>query len=493
MAYLHSVGLLYSDLKPDNVIQTDAQVKLIDLGAVRHVDDMASPIFFTSGYGAPEIATDGPSVASDIYTVGRMLAVLSFDFAGYTKEFRHQLPTPQQVPLFSLFGSYYRLLRRATHPEPDRRFGSAEDMADQLIGVLREVLALGTREPRPGRSAVFGPEVRTFGAELVHSTSGNPAIPAPPDWADVINGLPVPQVDTDDPAAGLVGGLASTAGAAPAEMLAALRAAPPASMEAKLWRARALLELGELNQAGRELADAAALDAQGQPVPDVPYDWRISWSRGLLALAARRPRDARGAFEHVYDVVPGELAPKLALAVSAECCGDHFAAARLYELVWRTDRSFVTAAFGLARTYLALGDRTGALEVLESVPDRSSHYIAAQMAVVAARTSWTPPERLTERDLVDAGLRVERLNLDAERRAKLAADVLTAAVGWVRAGRPNMTGANGSRVLGCELDERGLRFGLEGCYRLLARLAGTLTERVELVDRANAIRPRTVT
>ncbi|HEX4703370.1 MAG TPA: tetratricopeptide repeat protein [Pseudonocardiaceae bacterium] len=494
MGYLHSVGLLYCDLKPDNVIQTDAQVKLIDLGAVRHVDDTESPIFFTSCYSAPEIATEGPSVQSDVYTVGRMLAVLSFDFVGYTKEFRHTLPTAQQVPLFSLFGSYQRLLRRATHPDPDRRFGSAEDMAEQLTGVLREVLALGTREPRPGRSAVFGPEVRTFGAELVHPTSGNPAVPSPPDWGDVISGLPVPQVDTDDPAAGLVGGLAATAGAAPTELLEALRAAPPASMEAKLWRARALMDMGELNQAARELADASALDALGQPVPDVPYDWRISWSRGLLSLAARRPRDARAAFEHVYDVVPGELAPKLALAVSAECCGDHFAAARLYELVWRTDRSFVTAAFGLARTYLALGDRSGALEVLESVPDRSSYYIAAQTAVIAARTSWTPPERLTERDLVDAGVRVERLNLDAERRAKLAADVLRAAVGWVRAGRPNAApgGVNG-RVLGCELTERGLRFGLEGCYRMLARLAGNVADRVELVDLANSIRPRTMT
>jgi serine/threonine-protein kinase PknG len=492
MGYLHSVGLLYSDLKPDNVIQTDAHVKLIDLGAVRHVDDLTSPIFFTSGYSAPEIATDGPSVASDIYTVGRMLAVLSFDFVGYTKEFRHALPAG--VPLFSLFGSYHRLLRRATHPDPDRRFSSAEEMADQLTGVLREVLALGTREPRPGRSTVFGPEVRTFGAELVRPTSGNPAVPMPPEWRDVVNGLPVPQVDTEDPAAGLVGGLAATTGAEPTELLAALHVAPPTSMEAKLWRARALLDMGELNQAARELADAAALDAQGQPAPERPYDWRISWSRGLLALAARRPRDARTAFEHVYDVVPGELAPKLGLAVSAECCGDHFAAARLYELVWRTDRSYVTAAFGLARTYLALGDRAGALEVLESVPDRSSHYIAAQMAVVAARTTWTPPERLTDRDLMDAGLRVERLNLDAERRAKLAADVLAAAVGWVRAGRPGAVGhVDSSRILGCELTERGLRFGLEGCYRLLARLANTVTERVDLVDRANSVRPRTTT
>ncbi len=172
---------------------------------------------------------------------------------------------PKQVPLFSLFGSYHRLLRRATHPDPDRRFGSAEDMADQLTGVLREVLSLGTREPRPGRSTVFGPEVRTFGAELVRPAQRQPvASPAPPDWADVVE-LP----------AGAAGGhrrpgrrawspaSPSAVGSAPANVLDALRAAPPTSMEAKLWRARALLELGELNQASRELAEAAAAGRAG--------------------------------------------------------------------------------------------------------------------------------------------------------------------------------------------------------------------------------------
>jgi serine/threonine-protein kinase PknG len=491
MGYLHSVGLIYSDLKPDNVIQTDAQVKLIDLGAVRHMDDMQSPIFFTTGYSAPEIASEGPSVASDIYTVGRTLAVLSFDFAGYTKEHQYGLPPAAQVPLFSLFGSYHRLLLRATHPEPDRRFASCEDMADQLTGVLREVLALGTREERPGRSTVFGPEVRTFGAELSGSAVGNGGRPNPPDWAEIVDCLPVPLPDSEDAAAGLVGGLVAAVGVRPQNTLDTLRVAPPTSMDAKLWRARAYLELGELNQASRELADASALDAQGGPLPPQPYDWRISWFRGLVALAARRPRDARVAFDHAYDMVPGELAPKLALAVSAEASGDYFAAARMYELVWRTDKSFVSAAFGLARVYLAQGDRAGALEVLESVPDRSSHYLAAQMAVIAARTRWTPPNQLAERDLLDVGDRVSRLNLDAERRATLSADVLQAAVDWVRSGqRPQV---KGGQVLGCELTERGLRFGLEGCFRQLARLAGTSEDRVELVDRANAVRPRTLT
>ena len=204
--------------------------------------------------------------------------------------------------------------------------------------------------------------------------------------------------------------------------------------------------------------------------------------------------DARIAFEHVYDMVPGELAPKLALAISAECCGDYFPAARLYELVWRTDRSYVSAAFGLARVYLAQGDRSGALDVLESVPDRSSHHLAAQIAGVAIRTAWTQPQRSSDRDLLDAGRRVETLRLDAERKARLSADVLRAAINWLRAGSPNATGRpDDNKLLGYSMNERELRFGLEQCYRAMARLASDGERRIELVDLANSVRPLTLT
>jgi serine/threonine-protein kinase PknG len=46
-------------------------------------------------------------------------------------------------------------------------------------------------------------------------------------------------------------------------------------------------------------------------------------------------------------------------------------------------------------------------------------------------------------------------------------------------------------LLGSELDERGLRFGLERSYRTLARLARDGEERIDLVERANRYRPRT--
>jgi len=485
MGYLHSQQLLYCDLKPDNVIQTHEQLKLIDLGAVRRMDDYESPLFFTTGYAAPELAKQGASVSSDLYTVGRTLAVLSFEFAGYTTKYKASLPSPSDVPLFALFGSYYRFLKRSTHTDPDRRFISAEDMADQLTGVLREIMALGTGQPRPGASTVFGPESRAFGVDVVVPEPGE-NVPLP-GARDVVTGLPVPQVDTDDPAAGV---LATTTSADPRVAIDALAGAPRESIEVRLRIVRARIELGELAEAQRQLQAAQYLAIRA----GFPHDWRIDWYRGLIELAGGRSRVAHVAFESVYDELPGEIAPKLALAVSAEGVRDYFGAARYYELVWRTDHSYVSAAFGLARVYLAQGAKAGAIEVLESVSPSSTHYVAAQVAAIKIKTRLSGAKNsapVTERDLVEAGGRLERLTLDAERRTRLTAEVLEACHEWVLTSKTSPQ--PGTKVLGWDLSEREVRFGLERCYRSLARLASNVEQRVELVDKANSIRPRTLT
>ncbi|MFY1670557.1 tetratricopeptide repeat protein [Plantactinospora sp. WMMB334] len=484
--YLHDRNLLFCDFKPDNVIHAEEQLKLIDLGAVRHVDDMASAIFGTPGYQAPEVGTRGPSVASDIYTVGRALAVLSLDFRGFTTTYANRLPDPADAPLLAAEMSYHRLLRRATHPDPDRRFASAAEMSEQLLGVLREVLSAADGVPRPVVSRQFTPERRAFGTEAgevalavagqLRSTGGIRPGALAPEPPVVAAALPLPQVDILDPGAGFLASLGTTD---PTELVRQLTAAPVRSVEVALRLARSRIEAGDLAGAGADLDRLAAAD---------PFDWRVDWYRGLAALTGNRPAEARVAFDTVYDALPGEPAARLALAVSAECTGDRELATRLYDRVWRVDHGYLSAAFGLARIRFLVGDRVGALAVLDQVPESSSQHVAAQVAAVRASLPGLRATGAAD-DLLRASARLERLGLDVERQTRLTIEVLEVALAWVRS-RPGATG--GGLVLGHELSERGLRFGLERAYRTLAQLCRDPELRIALVDHANAVRPRTL-
>jgi serine/threonine-protein kinase PknG len=485
--YLHSRGLVYCDFKPDNVLQAEEMLKLIDMGGVRRIDDEDSPIYGTVGYQAPEIAAEGPSPSSDLYTVGRALAVLTFEFSGYTTTYEHSLPDPATVPLLTQQESFYRLLRRATNPDPGLRFTAAGEMAEQLTGVLREVLAVGDGNSRPAFSAQFSSELQAVGVEAGAMKDGEwvTAIDAPPQAAEIVAGLPVPQVDIADPAAGY---LATLSTLDPVHMAAALAAAargesgaPPGvaeSAETLLALARALIVTGALDEAAGTLADLAA---SGRA------DWRTTWYRGLHGLAAGQPVAGRAAFDEVYDALAGELAPKLALGFAAEAAGDQAAAARYFERVWTVDRSYVSAAFGLARTRLAVHDLAGAVAALAAVPQTSSHYEAAQIAAVRIHLTRDDQSGVSPDDLREAAGRLDRLTLDAARQQHLTAEILRAALDAVTTGQAVGAG----RLLGREPAEHPLRTGLEQSYRALARLAPDQARRIELVDRANEIRPRT--
>ena len=497
LGYLHGRGLLFCDFKPDNVIHAEEQLKLIDLGAVRRVEDQTSPLWGTPGYQAPELETRGASVASDIYTVGRTLAVLSFDFGGFSTRYASSLPDPRDVELLAREESYYRLLLRATHPTPEKRFASATDLADQATGVLREVLSMADGAPRPSTSSHFTPERAFAGTVAADGVDG----------ASVAVALPLPLVDPTDPSAGFLATLGGDANG----IIAALASAPQQSVEVKLRLVRAQAEAGDTAAATKTLKDAAK--AVG--------DWRVDWYTGIIALVAGKPAEAVTAFDAVYAALPGEPAARLALAAACELAGDHDGAIRRYLGVWRVDHGFVSAAFGLARTLLADEDRTAAVSILDEVPDSSSQYVAAQVAAIQSTLdSRTGP--VGETELVAASGRLELLRLDQARRATLVVEVLRHALAFLGASVPAPAVGDGlparvpwstflqdwlkarrqpkapeqrrppGKLLGGALAETDVRLGLERAYRLLASLESDPKARYALVDQANAVRPQTV-
>ncbi|AFM15295.1 protein kinase family protein [Mycolicibacterium chubuense NBB4] len=483
LGYLHSIGLVYNDLKPENLMVTEDQLKLIDLGAVSRINSFGY-LYGTPGYQAPEIVRTGPTIATDIYTVGRTLAALTLRMR--TRKGRYVDGLPEDDPVLAEYDSFGRLLRRAIDPDPRRRFGSAEEMSSQLMGVLREVVAKDTGVPRPGLSTVFSPSRSTFGVDLlvahtdvyldgqVHSEKLTAQ--------EIVKALPVPLVDPTDVGAAV---LSATVLSQPVQTLDSLRAARHGaldsdgvdlseSVELPLMEARALLDLGDVAKATRKLDDLAER---------VGWRWRLVWFRAVSELLTADYDSATKHFTEVLDTLPGELAPKLALAATAELAGTADER-KFYNTVWSTDNGVISAGFGLARAQSAAGDRDAAVRTLDEVPATSRHFTTARLTSAVTLLSGRSTGEITEQHIRDAARRVEALPDTEPRVLQIRALVLGTAMDWLAD-----NSASTNHILGFPFTEHGLQLGVEASLRSLARVAPTQAHRYALVDLANSVRP----
>jgi serine/threonine-protein kinase PknG len=357
-----------------------------------------------------------------------------------------------------------------------------------LLGVLREVVAADTGIPRPGLSTVFTRTRSTFGVELlvahtdvyldglVHAER----LTAP----EIVTALPVPLVDPTDVAATL---LSATVLSQPVQTLDSLRAARHGSLDSEgvdvsdsvelpLMEVRALLDLGDVAKASRKLEDLSER---------VGWRWRLVWFKAVSQLLSGDFDSATKHFNEVLDIFPGELAPKLALAATAELAGTSDERP-FYETVWHTDNNIISAGFGLARAQSIEGDREGAVTTLDEVPVGSRHFTTARLTSAVTLLSGRSAHELSEEQIRDAARRVEALPDTEPRVLQIRALVLGTAMDWTADNT-----ADPSPILGFPFTDHGLRLGVEASLRSLARVAISQSHRYALVDLANEVRPAT--
>ncbi|WP_435771535.1 tetratricopeptide repeat protein [Nocardioides sp. SYSU DS0651] len=452
--YLHDLGLVYCDFKPDNMIQVGDAMKLIDLGGVRRIDDEESAIYGTVGYQAPEVAEIGPSVASDIYTIGRTLVVLCMEFRGYQGTYLHSLPPVETTPLFQQYDSLYHLVAKCCAPDPADRFASVDELRTQVLGVLREVVA----RKRSGTAVTSAASVLFEAPETARPIT---------EWSQ----LPELREDTTDPQ---YSWLSTVSDDDQEQRLADLEQAPEDSPEVHLARARAALELGR--------AAVARSHAQRLLVDD-PWEWRALWIEGLAAVQAEDWETAKAAFNAVYQQVPGELAPKLALAFACERGGLPEVAEGLYQVCASTDAAYVPpAAFGMARVRAQRQDTVGAVAALDLVPTTSRGYTESRQQRAEVLLSGDTPDLA----ILDQAMRtIESSSVDTAIRHRFVVRILDQALPVVT--QPRRV-PDGARIGSVPATEVGVRDGLEQALRALARDATDLEERVVLVNQANAVR-----
>lgn len=152
--FAHGRGVLHRDLKPANVmVDADGSAKLLDFGIAELIGDADSALpAFTPGYASPEqLRGEVLSVASDIFQLGRLLAVL----LSLNEQERQTLIGAAAA---AVSGSVVTLpvhidrdlaaiISRASAEQPGDRYASVAALADDVRAFLarRPVVARGRK------------------------------------------------------------------------------------------------------------------------------------------------------------------------------------------------------------------------------------------------------------------------------------------------------------------------------------------------------------
>lgn len=161
--HAHRHLIVHRDIKPSNILVTaEGRVSLLDFGISKLLDPDAMPgaatltrtgiTLLTPGYGSPEQHAGQPiTTASDIYQVGLVayqLVTGKRPFDGPRRPGDAAAIPPSRVmgennERREVAGDLDAIICKALHDEPERRYGSALDMRDDLQRFLdhRPVLA----------------------------------------------------------------------------------------------------------------------------------------------------------------------------------------------------------------------------------------------------------------------------------------------------------------------------------------------------------------
>lgn len=162
LAHAHENGVLHRDIKPSNVLlDANANPKIGDFGLARALEreiEEGEQIFGTPGYTAPEVLEPPFAIdqRADIFSVGVLLHEL----------LTGKLPDSDPRSASQISGCSRQvdpIIFRALHPDPNFRYMSASEMADDLEKISRSGSralltapkpASGTPLAKPGKALV---------------------------------------------------------------------------------------------------------------------------------------------------------------------------------------------------------------------------------------------------------------------------------------------------------------------------------------------------
>ena len=352
--YLAKLGLVYCDFKPQNImleVLKDGSkiVKLIDLGTVIKHEPNPDSVYGTHGFYAPE-AVKAPSPETDLYTICRTLAYLVTEMDLASPVFG--MPSIESYKAFRDNPALYRFLTKGTHTNAKRRFHSAEQLADQLAGVLRQIE--GGQPGQPISSKLFISGMLTTTGKL--GLRGEAALDESDKAIDLLRAG-----DRSLRSGNYTGAINFFSQASKANRK---------SIDAHLRLAEVMIEQRELNKAKQEIENARTID---------PTNWKVTWYTARLDEARGQLRDAADYYSELVSELPGELPPQQALARVYANMTQYARALDLFKRVLKADPSNTEAIMGAADALLKQDNWQEAITMLREVNEATARYVEAQL------------------------------------------------------------------------------------------------------------------
>jgi len=139
--YLHRNGILYLDIKPDNIMINGDKLSLIDFGGALQMSETANVVFGTKGYAAPEQYEGSVGECTDVFGIGSVMGVM----LGSDGKGREELQ---------------RIQERCVHPIASKRYPG--------VGAVREELLKCLSGKKRGKAKRKGKDFRFIGVIDVH-------------------------------------------------------------------------------------------------------------------------------------------------------------------------------------------------------------------------------------------------------------------------------------------------------------------------------------